>query len=635
MAIGKQAREPDPAELWLRDRLAGYRGLHALSVASGALQIVALLFQSFFLSQILHSLVIEGRFPDSGLAMLLGIGAMALLRAVFLALKEEFGNKASSSFRLRLREELFDAVHRCGPAWTSQQEAGDIRSRLIEQVDNFDDYLARYLPQRMLAGIGPLLVLVAVFPQNWACALLLFVTAPLIPFFMALVGWGTRLEQEKQLETLSRMSGRFLGLLRGLPSLQAIMAHRRQEAVVEETGQEFRERSIKVLRLGFLSSAVLEFFTMLSIALVAIYLGFSFLGIFKFGTWDGGIALSQAMFILLVAPEFFQPLRDLGSYYHAQSDALAAAGQLREISQAAERLGGGGPGEEPVLGGSPGSASDSGTSSAAREPGEEPVLGGGRVVGELGSDLGAGSGFASDFGAALRGEAAALLRSPGIEMANVSFSYPGGIAVLKDFNLNLGAGETLVITGPSGCGKTTISQILLAHLRADQGEIRVGGRALESMAADEWREHIGWMGQHPVLLSGSLRENLLLARQDATDEEIVEALSQAELGSWFRGLQNGLETRLGEGARPVSGGQLRRLALARLLLRPASFLILDEPTAGLDPENAELVSSRVEEIRKGRTMLVMSHRKEVFGLADRIIELEALPARDAGLGERT
>src|SRR5690606_21241741 len=221
-------------------------------------------------------------------------------------------------------------------------------------------------------------------------------TAPLVPFFMALVGWGTRAEQEKQLDALSKMSGRFLGLLRGLPSLRALMAHERQEEVVAATGAEFRERTMRALRLAFLSSAVHEFFTMLSIALVAIYLGFTFLGIFDFGTWGGSLALVHAVFILLAAPEFFQPLRDLGTHYHARSDAMAAAARLSEITL---------------------------------EKTSTPLT--------------------------IAGPPQTKVEPPAIECRGLHFSYGPDAPVLGDFSLAVAPGEAVVLTGPSGCGKTT------------------------------------------------------------------------------------------------------------------------------------------------------------------------------------
>jgi ATP-binding cassette subfamily C protein CydD len=481
-----------------------------------------------------------------------------LLRALAGWAKEEAGVRASRAVRQRLRSDLVDKIGSLGPAWKTGQASGALASRLIEQVDGLDAYVARYLAQQKLSMLAPLLILAFVFPFNWVCGLILLGTAPLIPMFMILIGHGAQAVQSRQLRSLSKMSGHFLDVLRGLTTLKLLDAHRRQTGEIAEVSEGFRVRTMEVLRLAFLSSTVLEFFSVLAIALTALYLGFTLLGEINFGV---ALTFQTSLFVLLLAPEFYQPLRDLGTLYHARAEALASAGQLKPILDAVS-----------------------------------PSPAGGTATPGTGA--------------------------PSLSLRGLSFSHVPGVPVLRDLDLEVKAGEAVAVTGPSGVGKTTLLRLLQGQLTAEAGGIWVDGRPLAELDLEAWRARIGWMSQHPRLLAATLRDNLRVARQDAGDDELAEALTFAGLGPWLAALENGLDTLLGEGGRTVSGGQLRRLALARLRLRrEATLLLLDEPTASLDDDTQDLVLDRLAELKRGRTLVLLTHHPKPLVLADRVFAL--------------
>lgn len=556
--------KPDPAadEAWLNAQIRRARPWLWLAIASGAAQGVAVIIQSALLAWLINGLVMAGQ----GLAELhlpwLALPLVFALRALAGWARDAAGARSAACVRTALRRELLDRVHRLGPAWRSRQSGGGLASTLLEQVDALDGYIARYLPQRFIAGLIPLLILLTVFPLNWAVGLIFLLTAPLIPVFMILVGLGTRERQARQLQMLTRMSGHFLDLVRGLGNLRLLDAHRAQTPRVAAVAEEFRVRTMSVLRLAFLSSTVLEFFTALAIALTAVYLGFTLLGHLDFGDYGRRPDLALAFFFLLLAPEFYLPLRELGTHYHARAEALAAAGQLRPIF-------------------------------IANAP---QCAGGTQLPGRT---------------------------APTLALRDLTFAHQPGVPVLQGLCLDLSPGERLAIVGASGSGKTTVLRLILGELTPQSGEIRIDGQPLGEIDAQAWREGIAWMSQHPRLLAASLADNLRIARHDAEESAMHQALAFAGLADWFATLPEGWATRLGEGGRLLSGGQLRRLALARVFLRDARLLLLDEPTASLDRESEALVMDGLRQLAQGRGMILLTHRASALLLADRVVLLEA------------
>ena len=532
-----------------------------LIVFAGMLQTAATIVFAGLLAHVLYALIITGLPFDDVRTDWWLILACIVIRALAGAAREEAGIRISLSVRRAVRETLLDTLYRLGPAWRERQQAGALSTALLEQVEALDGYFARYRPQRWFAVLTPLMIVAVLLPSSWVAALILLLTAPLIPVFMVLVGWGARQRQTEQLLALQRMSGHFLDLIRGLPTLRLLDAHLRLADEVARVGDEFRRRTMRVLRLAFLSGAVLEFFASIAIALSAVYFGLTLLGRIDFGLYGRPLDLELALFALLLAPEFYQPLRDLGTHYHARAEALAAAGELQTVLNA-ESL--------------------------------QPAGGETRV-----------------------GEGA-----PALMLEQVTFGHRAGETVLSGCSLHVGAGEAVAIRGPSGGGKTTLLRLLLGQLRAQEGDVRIGGHSIDVVDLESWRERVAWMSQHPRLMADTLAANLRVARSDAGEAELTEALEFAGLGTWFAHLPEGLDTRLGEGGRQLSGGQLRRLALARVRLRRSDVLLFDEPTASLDTETEDWVIDRIAELRPGRTLVLLTHRAAPLRVVDRVLDLE-------------
>lgn len=553
----------DAHKLALR-RIARDYGRHpgwsSLLLAAGIFQTVMTLLFAALLAQVLHALIVNGQ-DFAGLRQpWLLILLCLVLRALAGIVREEAGTRISLAVRSRLRRALIDALFRLGPAWREKQQSGSLSTALLEQVEAVDGYFARYRPQQWFAVLTPLLIVAVIVPYSWAAGLILAATAPLIPLFMILVGWGARQRQTEQFQALQRMSGHFLDLIRGLPTLRLLDAHQRLGDEVAQIGDEFRRRTMSVLRLAFLSGAVLEFFASVSIAVSAVYFGMSLLGYLDFGLYGEALSLQLALFVLLLAPEFYQPLRDLGTHYHARAEALAAAGELLPILDA-----------------------------------DSPQPAGG--------SLQPGNGV------------------PSLGLNGVGFAHRHRETVLDDCTLHVAAGEAVAIQGVSGGGKTTLLRLLLGQLRADRGQVLIDGQPIDNLDLAAWRERVAWMSQHPRLIADTLAANLRVARHDADDDALLEALRFAGLADWFGKLPDGLATRLGEGGRQMSGGQLRRLALARVRLRRADVLLLDEPTASLDAHTEQWVIARIDELRQGRTLVLLTHRPAPLVLADRVLRL--------------
>lgn len=548
--------------IWLKGLAKTAGKWHKLTKIAAFVIAFLTIAQAAILSWLIHSLIMEDAHISDLTFKIIILVLIIVLRYVSAWAREAFAFKASLQVQQNLRGELIDKIYKLGPAWRAKHQGGALVSQLHEQVTSLDGYLSKYIPQMGLVMSVPTLIILAVLPFSWVAALIFFATAPLIPIFMILVGMRAKEKQAEQHKQLARMSGHFLDQLRGLPILQIFNRHKDQVKVVEQVSENFRIKTMEVLRLAFLSSTVLEFFTSVSIALSAVYLGFYFLGHFDFGLYGNGLSLHLAFFILLLAPEFYQPLRDLGTHYHAKAEAEAAAEQLYPW------------------------------------------------VVEQSPQVAGGTQAPSPFAVSL-------------ELKEVDFSYTDDIKVLQGVNLKLDAGKTCVLLGASGSGKTSILRLLLGQLRCDSGDILLEDKNLQEIDILKWREKIGWMSQDTHLFSATLAENLRINAPNATDEELKQALEFVELQTWFAGLDQGLQTKLGEEGRRLSGGQLRRLALARVYLTKASVLLFDEPTASLDEDLELKILEKMRILCKDKTVLLLTHRQAPLTLADKVAVFDA------------
>lgn len=524
------------AQRWLRISLL-------LGFLSGAL-IVA---QAWLLATLLHALIIEHAARESLLSPFLLLIATFILRALNSVLRERVGFLCGQAVRQQIRKLVLDRLQQLGPAWVQGKPAGSWATMILEQIDDMQDYYARYLPQMYLAALIPLLILITIFPLNWAAGLILFLTAPLIPLFMALVGMGAADANRRNFLALARLSGHFLDRLRGMETLRLFHRGKAETEQIRHASEDFRSRTMEVLRMAFLSSGVLEFFASISIAVVAVYFGFSYLGELDFGHYGMGVTLFAGFLVLILAPEFFQPLRDLGTFYHAKAQAIGAAESLVTF------------------------------------------------LSEEGETVGFGTHeFSSNTAIAIRAEDLVVLA-------------PNGTPLTQPLTFDIRAGERIALVGLSGAGKSSLLNALLGFLPY-RGSLTVNGQALNTLTPESWRKQLSWVGQNPHLPEQTLRSNILLGNPQASPLELQYAIERAYVQEFLPQLPQGLETTIGDGAARLSVGQAQRVAVARALIHPCNLLLLDEPSASLDAHSEELVMTALNDAARSQTTLLVTHQ---------------------------
>lgn len=552
---------------WLRRWARPAQRAIAAAVACGAASGLLLIAQAFLLASVLHLVVVMERDAREIAPLLALYLAVVALRALLHWLGERAGARAAAGVKQALRRGLFQTMLQRGPAWIRTHQKGALASALIEQVEAFDGFFARYLPSLALAVFVPLALVVAIAPREPIVALLLFVTLPLIPLFMALVGMGAAAASRRQLQALARMGGHFVERLRGLATLKL---YGRAEAELEEVRRvtnEVRGRTLAVLRIAFLSSAVLEFFASVAIAAVAIYLGLTYLGMLNLR--GAPVSLEVGLFCLLLAPDVYLPLRNLATHYHDRAAALAAAEELRALLE--EDL------PEP----------------AGRKPRIPAVK-----------------------------RALPQPEAVGLELRDVSLRLANGRGLaLADINLSIAPGEHVALVGPSGSGKTTLLELLLGFHQPDSGLVLWNGLPLQELDLPSCRRRLAYMSQRPHLFHGSLADNLRLADPAAEASRVEAAARAAGVLDFASHLPLGLDTLLGERGFGLSGGQAQRVALGRLFLRDAPLLLLDEPTAHLDADTEARTLEAIAAHAQGRTLVVATHSSAAMALASRRIYL--------------
>ncbi|MEV6582159.1 thiol reductant ABC exporter subunit CydD [Streptomyces sp. NPDC051582] len=494
---------------------------------------------------------------------LLLLAAVALGRGLLSWLTELAAHRAGAAVKSQLRGRLLDRAAELGPGWLSGQRTGSLVSLATRGVDALDDYFSRYLPQLGLAVVVPVAVLARIVTEDWVSAAIIVVTLPLIPLFMVLIGMATQSRMDRQWRLLSRLSGHFLDVVAGLPTLKVFGRAKAQAESIRKITDDYRQATVRTLRIAFLSSFALELLATLSVALVAVTIGMRLV--------HGELDLYTGLVILILAPEAYLPLRQVGAQYHAAAEGLAAAEEIFEVLQT------------PV----------------AASGGVAPVP-------------------------------AAGLR---IEVDGVAVRYEGrGEDSPGPVSLTVGPGECVALIGPSGAGKSTLLQVLLGFVEPTAGRVRVGGVDLASLSLEQWRERIAWVPQRPHLFAGTIAQNVRLARPDASAEAVAGALEDAGAWEFVAALPRGVETELGEGGVGLSAGQRQRLALARAFLADRPVLLLDEPTAALDGETEAAVVDAVRRLAVGRTVLLVVHRPALLAVADRVVRVGAEAAVPSAAG---
>ncbi|AMO56932.1 hypothetical protein GZ77_01685 [Endozoicomonas montiporae] len=545
---------------WLMGQVSPARKWLIASVLLGLCSGLLLIVQAALLADSIHKLVMNGVQRSELTTSLGAILLVLLVRSICNWGREVCGFNAGVQVRESIRSALLQKLQRQGPVTIATRPAGSWSTLLVEHVEELHDFVARYLPQMALAALIPLVIVVVAFPLNWVAGLVFLGTAPLIPLFMILVGLKAAQANRRNFESLNRLGGFFLDRLQAMETLRLFQRSTYEKQQLEQASDDFRVKTMQVLRLAFLSSTVLEFFASISIAILAVYLGMSFLGYLDFGSYGTGVSLFTGLFLLLLAPDFYQPLRDLGTHYHAKARAVGACADIIEVL----------------------------------EQDDIEHLTGTAILPDV--------------------------NEVSIDVSGLSVVAPGGQTLLSDLSFSVSAGERLAIIGPSGAGKSTLINTLMGFWHYS-GQLQVNGCELREVSPESWRKNIAWLGQQPLIIDGTVYDNVCFGRE-LSREQVLTALHNAQAMEFIERLPSGIDTRLQEQGGNLSVGQAQRIALARAIAEPVKLLILDEPTASLDALSERLVLDALEVIPADCAVITVTHRLEQIDSMDRILMLE-------------
>jgi ATP-binding cassette subfamily C protein CydCD len=541
-----------------------------ITVLSGLLAGLLTIAQAYFVSGTINAVFLE----KQSLAQVMGWMQLILFiiagRGLFTWLNELAANAVAVHIKTGLRQRLFAHIMALGPAYSRGQRTGDLTAAAVEGVEALDAYYSQYLPQLVISTLVPISVLLIVFPLDPLSGIVLLVTAPLIPFFMYMIGKGAEAATGRQYETLTRLSAHFLDSLQGLTTLKLFGQSKAQVRNIAMVSDQFRDTTLKVLQVTFLSALALELLATVSTAVIAVEVGLRLL--------YARMEFHEALFILILAPEFYLPLRMLGLRFHAGMAGTSAARRIFEIL------------DIPLP--------------ASRAPGPS------------------------------EGEPPTVSEFSCLEICDVSYTYPGEAGpALRHIELEVHAGERVALVGKSGSGKSTLMSLVLCFMEPQGGEIRVNGKPLAGIPAVDWRRMLAWVPQKPYLLNESIEANIKLGSPGASHEQVIEAARRAHLDDFVETLPEKYATIIGEAAARLSSGQAQRLALARAFLLDAPILLLDEPTSSLDPETEALLEDSTRRLMRGRTVITIAHRLNTVFSADRIVVMDAGRILEAGKHE--
>ncbi len=438
-----------------------------------------------------------------------GLAVTIAIRAGCSWARELAGFRAGEQIRIYIRQLIFDKLRALGPAYIKGKPAGAWATLTLEQVENMHDFFARYLPQMSLSVLIPFVILIVVFPVNWAAGLIFLITAPLVPLFMALVGIKAADAGRKNFKALQRLSGHFYDRLQSMTTIRLFDRTSAETEQMKGASEVFRKRTMDVLRIAFLSSAVLEFFTSISIAITAVYFGFSFIGELNFGGYGASVTLFAGIFVLVLAPEFYQPLRDLGTFYHAKQQAVGAAESIVEF---------------------------------------------------LNIDV-----------SQVQSGSQTLPEMQGVEIVarDLEVFSPEGKRLLGPLTFTLNSQQTTALVGPSGAGKTSLINAILGFMPY-RGSLSINGIELSELDHAHWRKQISWVGQNPLLVHGTIRDNVTLGKSNIADAQVQAVLDSSFAAEFVS--KHGLDYPISDRSGGLSVGQAQRLALARAMLQNGQFL---------------------------------------------------------------
>lgn len=523
----------------------------SLTILSGFLAGFLTIWQSWLISSVVNGVFLQKETLEQVVRPLLLALAAISGRAFLTWLNEISANSVAVKIKTSLRERLFAHIIKLGPAYSRGQRTGELTAAAVEGIEALDAYFSQYLPQLVITALVPLSILFFVFPIDLLTGIVFLVTAPLIPLFMILIGNNAEVVTKRQYATLRLLSAHFLDSLQGLTTLKLFGQSKGQAKTIAQISEQYRDTTLSVLRITFLSALALELLATVSTAIVAVEIGFRLL--------YRGMEFQPALFLLILAPEFYMPLRALGARFHAGMNGTTAAKRIYEILDT----------KIEVQETKPGAA-----------PSEVPH-------------------FST------------------LQLSNITYRYPNEPApALQNINLTVTQGQHTVLVGKTGAGKSTLVQLLLGFIQPSQGEIEIQPPTFDLHACT------AWVPQHPHLFHATIAENIRIGKADASQAELIQAAKAAHLHEFIESLPEKYETIIGESGARLSSGQAQRLALARAFVKDAPLLILDEPTSSLDPETESRLEESTRRLMHGRTTITIAHRLNTIFQADQIIVLD-------------
>jgi ATP-binding cassette, subfamily C, bacterial CydD len=538
-----------------------------VAVLSGILGGVLIIFQARSISQIIGRVFVQGQNLETVTSTMVSLLLIITFRALVNFVAEGAAGTAAIQIKHRLRKTITSNLFALGPAYVHQESSGELSGVIVDGIEAVDAYFSQYLPQLVLAAAIPTAILIVVFPLDLLTAMIFLITAPLIPLFMVLIGKAAERLTMRQWTAMSRLNAHFLDTLQGLTTLKLLgRSFDRGEEIVE-ISERYRLATMQVLRVSFISAFALELVATISTAVVAVEIGLRLLA--------GRIEFEQGFFLLLLAPEFYQPIRLLGQRFHAGMTGVSIAKRIFEVMETSV-------------------------------PSDPNTVKKGAI--DIARDV--------------------------LHFEHVTYSYPRReMASVYEVSFSIAPEEQVALVGASGAGKSTLAMLLLRFIKPQFGVIRIGDTLVADIDDAKWRSQIAWVPQHPQIFNMTLAENLRLAKRGASLEEIRNAARLAYLDDWIIHLAEGYDTLAGEGGVRLSGGQAQRLALARAFLKGAPILVMDEPTAHLDPEQEALLEETTRRLCSGRRVLLIAHRLPTIFRSDMILLMDGGRVVESGKHE--